>query len=151
MTIEIKILGPGDEDILRRVAAGVFDHPVEDQLVLEFLADRRHHLVVAIADRVVVGFASALTYIHPDKRPQMWINEVGVAPTHRRQGLAKAILHELLQIGRKHQCSVAWVLTDRGNTAAMALYSSLGGLKGVDCSGPSDAMLGYSFQLIPVF
>jgi ribosomal protein S18 acetylase RimI-like enzyme len=149
MTIEIKVLGRGDEAVLRQVAAGVFDHPVEDHLVLEFLADRRHHLVVAIEDTVVVGFASALTYVHPDKQPQMWINEVGVAPTHRRQGLATAILHELLQIGRTHRCTSAWVLTDRGNTAAMALYSSLGALKDVDCTGPSDAMLGYSFKLNP--
>jgi ribosomal protein S18 acetylase RimI-like enzyme len=149
MRIDIKALGPGDEAVLQRVAKGVFDHPVEDHLVLEFLSDPRHHLVAAIADNVVVGFASALTYVHPDKRPQMWINEVGVAPTHRRQGLAKAILQQLLQIGRRHQCTSAWVLTDRGNTAAMALYASLGATKGADCTGPSDAMLGYSFRLNP--
>jgi ribosomal protein S18 acetylase RimI-like enzyme len=147
MTIAIKVLGPDDEAVLRHVAPGVFDNPVDDDLAFEFLTDPRHHLVVAIEDKTVVGFASAVHYVHPDKRPQMWINEVGVAPTHRRQGLAKAILRALLQVGRAHQCTVAWVLTDRANAAAMALYASLGGTQGADCSGPADGMLGYSFKL----
>jgi len=42
--------------------------------------DPRHHLVVAV-EHVVVGFCSAVDYIQPDKPPELWINEVGVAPT----------------------------------------------------------------------
>jgi hypothetical protein len=34
---------------------------------------------MATAGDTVVGFASAVHYVHPDKAPELWINEVGVA------------------------------------------------------------------------
>ena len=56
----------------------------------EFLADSRHHLAVAVDEGRVVGMASAVHYVHPDKPPELWINEVGVAPTHRGLGIGRA-------------------------------------------------------------
>ena len=53
------------------------------------VADPRHHLVVACAGSTVVGMATALHYVHPDKPPELWINEVGVAPPYRRRALAR--------------------------------------------------------------
>jgi hypothetical protein len=80
VTLDIRHLGPDDEQVLRHVAAGVFDHDVDPALASEFLRDPRHHLVVAIEDGSVVGFASGVHYVHPDKPAELWINEVGVAP-----------------------------------------------------------------------
>jgi ribosomal protein S18 acetylase RimI-like enzyme len=147
MAIEIKVLQPGDDSILMNVAPEVFDNPINPELTREFLEDPRHHIAVAIDSGVVVGFASGVHYVHPDKRPELWINEVALAPTHRRRGLGKALLQALFDVGRVHHCTVAWVLTDRGNTAAMSLYSSLGGTEGADDSGTSDSTLGYTFNL----
>jgi ribosomal protein S18 acetylase RimI-like enzyme len=148
MTIEIKVLQRGDEAILMNVAPKVFDNPMNEKLTREFLADSRHHIAVAIDDGLVVGFASGVHYIHPDKPPELWINEVGLAPTHRRRGLGKAVLTALLEVGRAHNCTAAWVLTYRTNVAAMALYSSLGGTEGADDSGPTNGLIGYSFTLV---
>jgi ribosomal protein S18 acetylase RimI-like enzyme len=145
--MEIKVLRSGDERVLSNVAAGVFDNPIDPNLTAEFLADPRHHLAVCIDGGVVVGFASALHYVHPDKLPQMWINEVAVAPPHRRRGIGKALLRSLFSVGESHRCTVAWVLTDRTNAAAMSLYRSVGGTEGADNEGPSDCTLGYSFTL----
>jgi ribosomal protein S18 acetylase RimI-like enzyme len=147
MAIEIKVLQRGDDLVLMNVAAEVFDNPIDPELTREFLEDSRHHIAVAIDDGVVVGFASGVHYVHPDKPAELWINEVGMAPTHRRQGLGKALLRALLDVGRAHKCTVAWVLTDRKNVAAMALYSSIGGTEGADDVGPADATLGFSFNL----
>ena len=80
MTIEIRVLRQGDEAVLANVAPEVFDNPIDPQMTAEFLADPRHHIAVAIDGGVVVGFASGVHYVHPDKRPELWINEVGVAP-----------------------------------------------------------------------
>jgi ribosomal protein S18 acetylase RimI-like enzyme len=146
LSAEIKILRTGDEPVLMNVAAEVFDNPIEPALTKEFLADPRHHIAVAIDDGFVVAFASAVHYVHPDKPPQLWINEVAVAPTHRRRGLGKAVLTALFEVGRAHHCTEAWVLTDRANSAAMALYSSVGGTEGAD-EGPADKTLGYTFAL----
>ena len=148
MAIEIKVLHRGDENVLMNVAPVVFDNPIDTELTKEFLEDPRHHIAVAIDNGLVVGFASGVHYIHPDKPPELWINEVGLAPTHRRRGLGKAVLKALFEVGRAQNCTVAWVLTYRTNVAAMALYSSVGGTEGVDDSGPSKALLGYSFALM---
>ncbi len=147
MDIAIKVLRPGDESLLMNVAADVFDNPVNPELTKEFLEDPRHHIAVAIDAGLVVGFASGVHYIHPDKPAELWINEVAVAPAHRRRGIGSAVLRALLEVGRAHHCTVAWVLTDRHNAAAMALYSSVGGTEGADDTGPADATLGYSFAL----
>jgi ribosomal protein S18 acetylase RimI-like enzyme len=145
MNCAIKILGPSDDHILQSVAADVFDNPINAAWAKEFLEDSRHHIAVAIDDGLVVGFASAVHYIHPDKPPELWINEVGVAPTHRSLGLGKAMMSALFELGIAHNCATAWVLTNRNNIEAMALYSSIGGIQGG--SGVGDAVVGYSFDL----
>jgi len=131
MPTEIKLLLPTDADVLCNVAPGAFDDPIDTQATQEFLSDARHHLAVAIDDGLVVGFISAVYYVHPDKRyPELWINEVQVAPAHRRRGLAKAMLDKILKKGRELGCTEAWVLTGIDNSPAKQLYSSLGGIEG---------------------
>lgn len=125
MNIEIRNLGQGDEDILKNVASDVFDNELKENLVIEFLADSRHHIVVAIDEDLVVGFASGVHYVHPDKPPELWINEVGVAPTHQRQGIGKKLLQAMFFKAKSLGCHQAWVLTDRSNTPAMGLYASV--------------------------
>lgn len=125
--IEVRLLGPDDARILGRVAADVFDGPVDPALATQFLVDPRHHLVAAIEDGVVIGMASAVSYIHPDKPVQLWINEVGVAPAHRRQGIGQQLLRTLLAHGRALGCEFAWVGTEHDNEAARALYVATGG------------------------
>lgn len=127
MTIEIRILGPGDEAMLANVAPDVFDDPVDNRWSAEFLADSRHHLAVAIDAGRVVGMASALHYVHPDKPPELWVNEVGVAPTYQGHGVGKQLLAALFERGRELECAEAWVLTERTNAPARRLYASLGG------------------------
>jgi ribosomal protein S18 acetylase RimI-like enzyme len=128
MTIEIRILGAGDEAVLAGVAGDVFDDPILPQAAREFLVDPRHHLAVAIEDQVVIGFASGVHYIHPDKaHPEFWVNEVGVAPAFQKRGVGKALMGALLAEARELGCKEAWVLTERDNTPAMRLYQSLGG------------------------
>lgn len=126
MSIETKVLGPHDGPLFQRVAAGVFDHEVQAEFVAEFLNDPRHHIAVAMDTGTMVGFVSAVHYVHPDKGPELWINEVSVAEEYRRQGIARTLLELILAAGRTHGCEVAWVGTSRSNIAAMQLYRSAG-------------------------
>lgn len=85
MAIAIKLLSQDYTSMLNNVAPDVFDNPINIARTKEFLADPRHHLAVAIKDNLVVGFVSAVHYVHPDKaHPELWINEVSVAENHRR-------------------------------------------------------------------
>lgn len=123
---ELRLLGPADAAVLDRVADGVFDGPVRPALVAEFLADRRHHIIVALVDAVVVGMITAVDYIHPDKAPQLWINEVGVAPAYQRRGLGRRLLRDMLAHGRRLGCTEAWLGTEHDNAPARGLYADAG-------------------------
>jgi ribosomal protein S18 acetylase RimI-like enzyme len=126
--LEIKLLGPYDLHILNNVAKGVFDDPIVEPSAGEFLGDPRHRLVVALDTNVVVGFVSAVIYVHPDKSaPELWINEIGVAPTHQQRGIGKSLMQAILEEAKRSGCFEAWVLTDRLNLPAMAMYKSAGG------------------------
>lgn len=102
----IRELSADDASIFAAVEPEVFDHEVD-------------------AGRVV-GFASGVHYIHPDKPPELWINEVAVAPTHRRRRIGRAVVERLLEVGRALGCVEAWVLTENDNQAALGLYASVG-------------------------
>ena len=145
MGVDVRLLGGDDKAILSRAAPEVFDHPIDPALAAEFLTDPRHHIAVAVDDGVVVGFASGVHYIHPDKPAELFINEVAIAPTHQRRGLGAAVLAALLNHARTIGCRTAWVLTDRDNVAANALYGAAGGVQGA--GGLGEQLRGYEFQL----
>jgi len=125
--LSIRYVIASDAASFDHVADDLFDGAIDKNRLLEFLSDPRHHLAIAKDGETIVGFASAIHYVHPDKPPELWINEVGVAPGHHRRGIGKAIIAQLLDHGRTLGCKEAWVLTDASNTAARALYSSAGG------------------------
>ena len=124
----IRLLGPGDASVLGNVAPSVFDNAIDPRWTAEFLSDPRHHLAVAIDEGRVVGMASAIHYVHPDKAPQLWINEVGVAPPYQGQGIGRRLMDRLLDCGRELGCRGAWLGTDRSNTAARRCYAAAGGV-----------------------
>jgi len=127
---EIKLLGSADLDLLSNVAADVFDDPIVPSAAQEFLKDPRHRLVVALEKNLVVGFVSAVLYLHPYKAsPELWINEIGVSPEYQQRGIGKALLQYLLDHAKQSGCTEIWVLTDRSNLAAMAMYKSVGGVE----------------------
>lgn len=125
--LETRILNSRDQAVLANVAPGVFDDAIDPRLLEEFLGDPRHHLAVAIDQSQVIGFASGVHYVHPDKPAELWINEVGVSPDHQGRGVGKAVVRALLEHGKLLGCEEAWVLTDNANTAAIGLYASVGG------------------------
>ena len=131
MPVTIRILGPDDGVVLQNVATDVFDNPVDARWSAEFLADPRHHLAVAIDDESgqVVGMASGVHYVHPDKPPELWVNEVGVAPPYQGRGVGRRMLAALLAHARTLGCREAWVLTSYGNTAARHMYAGAGGVE----------------------
>ena len=82
-------------------------------------------MFVAVDESLVVGMASAVEYFHPDKQPQLWINEVGVALTHRRQGIGRRMVQALLEEAEQRGCVFAWLGTDIDNKPAQACFGSV--------------------------
>lgn len=137
--MQSKILTPADLPLLETPAADLFDAPPQLVWSTEFLSDPRHHLAVAIDENMLVGFVSAVHYLHPDKPPELWINEVGVSTAYQQKGLASQLMQLMFAHGLKLGCQTAWVLTDEDNLAANHLYHKVG--------GSPEACVLYSFNL----
>ena len=123
----VRRLGPGDGREIDRYAAA-FDDPIRPDIVDRFLRDDRHHLLVVDVDGRPAGFVSATEVFHPDKPPELFLNELSVDEPFRRRGAATALLEELSALGHELGCATIWVLTDEGNAAATATYRRAGGV-----------------------
>ncbi len=126
--ISLKLASEEDIEALTRVGASLFDFEIKNYRLLEFLEDPRHHLVIALHDRNVIGMASGIHYIHPDKDPELFINELGVLEQYRGKGLGRKLIKSLVAHGKEIGCKAAWVITDSSNKAAKKTYMAAGGM-----------------------
>lgn len=143
MTTDILSLSQSNAALLTNIAPDVFDNAIDPNALAAFLADPRHIMFVAVENGVVVGMASAFEYVHPDKPPQMFVNEVGVTPAHQRRGIGRNLVAALLEQARLRGCSAAWVAADEDNMTAQALYASVPG------GASSQRSLIYEWNLTP--
>lgn len=125
--VEIRLLKPGDEALFRNVDADVFDYALDADTLGGYLAEPNHHLMVALQDGKIIGQVAAVLHRHPDLRPtELYIDEVAVAESFQRQGIARLMLDAMLAHGRALGCDEAWVGTEPDNAAARGLYASSG-------------------------
>lgn len=126
MSVELRLLGPGDAALLDRIADGVFDEPVRPDRLAAYLAEPGHLLILAFEDGVVVGQCAAVIHRHPDKPVELYVDEVGVADGWHRRGIARAMMRAMLAEGRARGCAETWVGTEPDNVAANRLYEGFG-------------------------
>jgi len=115
--MEIRRLGPGDEEVVRTLAT----RPPQ----VELLADERTIFVVAFEDEAPVGFAFG--YLLPRRHgppTTMFVYEIDVDERHRGRGIGKALMRN---VAAEANAEEGFVLTDADNDAANALYRSVGG------------------------
>jgi ribosomal protein S18 acetylase RimI-like enzyme len=122
MEISYKMADLSDLEALLEVSDELFDFPVQKGLTEEFLQDLRHHLAIALDGPAIVGMASAVNYIHPDKEAQLFINEVGVIDAYQQKGIGKQLVRFICNHGRSLGCKEAWVMTETGNKPARKCY-----------------------------
>jgi ribosomal protein S18 acetylase RimI-like enzyme len=121
--IAIRLLAPGDEAVVRELAT--YDGPGDPA---GLLADPRTLLLVAFDGERPVGFVLAheLPRRHGD-RANLFVYEVDVAESHRRRGIASALLARLGALARERGIRAGFVLTEPDNGPANALYRDAGG------------------------
>lgn len=122
---EIKIcrVGPADAVMLDRLAEDVFNDQIERDRLTAYLSFPSSMLVVAIDGGLVVGQVKAAIHLHPGKASDLYIDEVGVTPTHQRRGIARRMLAEIERWARERGCADLWLATENDNEAAQALYA----------------------------
>ncbi len=106
----------------------VFDNPIRPDSLAAFLGDPNHLLWFAEAGGKLAGFASGSIQLHPDKPPQLFINEVGVVPECRRQGIGRALVARLVDAARARGCNYAWLGTETVNAGGNACFGSVPGV-----------------------
>jgi len=95
---------------------------------LEGLLARDTFIAIAAmgGESIVGGIAAYLLPKFEQERSEIYIYDLAVAETHRRQGIATAMIAELRSIGAVRGAYVIFVQADYGDEAAIALYTKLG-------------------------
>ena len=139
MTITLKRMQPGDDLDFTEIAPDVFDEPINLERLAAYLDEPGHLMILAFEDERVVGQCAAVIHRHPDKLTELYVDEVGTASTHLRQGIATSMLEAMFAWGRELGCHEAWLGTELDNDAANALYAKIG--------GKGEKMAYYEFEL----
>lgn len=124
MTADILRLTVANTGLLDTVAPDVFDDPIIPQRVAAFLAESGHLMFIAVEAGVVVGQIAGIIHRHPDRVSELYVDNLGVSPSHQRQGIARRLLVALCDLGRSLGCEEAWVGTEVDNLPARGLYAS---------------------------
>ena len=126
MQIDIRRVAPGDEYLFADIADDVFDEAIDSALLTVYLADPAHLMLIALHAGQVVGQARAIIHRHPDQGPELYVDNLGVTPALRRQGIARRLMDQIYRLGREAGCVETWVGTETDNEPAKRLYASYG-------------------------
>jgi ribosomal protein S18 acetylase RimI-like enzyme len=126
MDTRIIRVGPGETELLDRVAEDVFDEPIHQGRLAAYVAEPGHLMVVAVCGGEVIGQARGMVHRHPDQPTELYIDNLGTTPARQREGIATRLLDELVAWGQELGCEEAWVGTEPDNAPARALYAARG-------------------------
>lgn len=102
-------------------------HRPDDAYVRRLLdSDGFIALVAETGGEVVGGLAAYVLHKFEQARSEIYIYDLAVAESYRRQGIATALIERLRQIGRTRGAWVVYVQADHGDEPAIALYTKLG-------------------------
>jgi aminoglycoside 3-N-acetyltransferase I len=82
--------------------------------------------VAVDGDRVIGAMASYVLRKFEQERKEIYIYDLAVAESRRREGVATALISELQQIATRIGAYVIFVQADYGDDPAIALYEKLG-------------------------
>ena len=139
MSVELRRVTVDDVELFDRVAEAVFDGPIVPERLRHYLAESGHVMILAIEDGLVVGQCAAVIHRHPDKVTELYIDELGTAPSHQRRGIGRRMIDAMFEWGRELGCKESWLGTELDNVAANALYRAIDGRR--------DTMAYYEFEL----
>ncbi|HKT82014.1 MAG TPA: AAC(3)-I family aminoglycoside N-acetyltransferase [Vicinamibacterales bacterium] len=137
MSYVIKALGGADVEVLKQLlkvfgeAFGDLDayqSAVPADGYLRSLLDGPTFIAVAAldGDDVVGGLAAYQLDKFEQERREIYIYDLAVAESHRRRGIATALITHLKSLAVSRRAYVIYVQADLGDEAAIRLYESLG-------------------------
>ena len=133
----VQILGGEDVRVMREVL-GLFGEAFneritytqaqpDDSYLRQLLSSEAFVAVAALSEAEVVGGLAA--YVLPkfeQARSEIYIYDLAVDGSRRRQGIATAMIEELKKLAQARGAYVIFVQADHGDEAAISLYTKLG-------------------------
>lgn len=98
-----------------------FDPWSENAFLSETTSPYSHSLIAVDNNNMVVGYIIANCVYENGA-----INNLGVALTHRKQGIAKQLISEYISIAKQKKVSDITLEVRQSNTPAISLYESFG-------------------------
>ncbi|UWZ57623.1 GNAT family N-acetyltransferase [Dactylosporangium aurantiacum] len=108
---------------------------LESPGALAFVASRGHE---------IFGWCWGYQLIRPDGFSMLYLHQLEVVESHRRQGIGRALLGAFMRAGAQAGATRMFLTTGETNAPARALYASTGG--GLAAQGPT---VNYWFRLSP--
>lgn len=136
-SITTKQIGPGDLDLMDGLLA-TFGDAFDDvetytaakpspAYLRDLLGSETFIALAAVSNGSVIGgLAAYVLRKFEQERSEIYIYDLAVAETHRRQGVATALIEELKRIAADRGAYVVFVQADHGDDPAIALYTKLG-------------------------
>ena len=107
--------------------------PVDEEHARLFLSNPMNCFFACIDDNKIIAYACGYELDRLDNTGNMlYIHGVGVHADYRRQGIGKQMLNEIKALCRLTGMCRFFLCTWKSNTAACALYDSVGGEIGHD-------------------
>lgn len=125
MAIAIHSVTAENTDLLARVAEDVFDGEITPDRLGWFLAAPGHVMFVAVEADQVVGQIRGMVHLQPDRASDLYIDNLGVAPSHKRRGIATMLIAALIAWAKAQGCISVWLATETDNDEAIGLYGKL--------------------------
>jgi ribosomal protein S18 acetylase RimI-like enzyme len=126
MSTEIIQVSSENASCLAHVAVDVFDAEPTPAYLQAYLRAPHHALFVALADGMVIGQARGMLQLQPDGPTVLYIDNLGVTPARKRQGVGTRLVAALIAWGRANGCDTAWLGTETGNEEAKGFYEAFG-------------------------
>jgi [ribosomal protein S18]-alanine N-acetyltransferase len=121
VTIQIRPMRKTDLPAILEMETLCFSIPWTKNMFHEELENEQARYLVGICDGQVAGYVGYWAILDEGH-----ITNVAVHPMMRRRGIAKAMLHQLIQMAGAEGIHSLTLEVRKGNAAAIALYESFG-------------------------
>ena len=117
MSVAIRPAAENDLPALAALELACFSHPWSEKSLADMLGNGRSLFLIAEGEGELLGYLGMEFVLDEGS-----ITNVAVFPAHRRQGIANALIKELLRRAKGLGLATVTLEVRAGNTAAITLY-----------------------------
>jgi len=135
-----------DVPLLMKIKKEDPDFNICEENARQFLSNPMNWIFVCIQDNRILGLVRGyeLSDIH-NLGNKLYISAVGVGPQYRREGIGTSIFTKLKETCKLLGIRKIFLITEKSNVAANALYKKVGGISNVNFKDDDDCNIVYNF------